>query len=53
MDNRIVQHVCDCAGLKEQLRCTADLDMGDIDVFRLSSHAIRSVIFDNFVNSCT
>jgi len=53
MDNKIVQHVYDCAGLQELLKCTADLDMKDTDVFKLSSRAIRSVVFDNFVNSCS
>ena len=48
----IVQHVYDCAGQKELLRCTADLGIGDIDVHKLSSHAIRNVVFNNFVNSC-
>jgi len=52
MDNTIIQHVYDCAGQKELLRCTADLGIGDNDVHQLSSHAIRNVVFDNFVNSC-
>ena len=39
--------------IKELLKCTADLDMKDTDVFKLSSRAIRSVVFDNFVNSCS
>ena len=45
MDNRIVQHVYDCAGLKELLRCTADLDIGDIDVFKLSYHMPSEVLY--------
>jgi len=53
MDNKIVQHVYDCAGLQELLKCTANLDMGDTDILKLLSRAIRSVVFDNFVNSCT
>jgi len=43
-----ILHVYDCAGQKELLRCTADLGIGDIDVYQLSSHAVRNVVFDNF-----
>jgi len=57
MYNKVLQHVYDCSDQNELLRYmvighTAECGTADFDLYHLSWHAIRNVLFDNFVNCC-